>query len=117
MRITTEPPRQTVDETWILNAATPMLSQLYPGITGDQIRDALDAYFAHADACPAATGLLTRREAAEWLHVSMPTVARLLKSGRLERFATSKRLVRVTEESVAKLIESNRKYCGEVSHE
>ena len=105
---------QKPDSTQAFEYAATVLAPFCPDLNGDSLRDALDAYYAHADARPIPTSL-TRREAAEMLHCSVSTIARLLKDGMLDSFATSKRMVRVTAESVSRLIESSRNYRKEAN--
>lgn len=56
----------------------------------------------------ATQGLLSLKETAKALGVSVPTVRRMVDRGDLERIEISKRVVRIDPAKVAALIESGR---------
>lgn len=87
-----------------------MLQANIPGLTSVQLLDALKCYSgadAHAGrATPAhLEPPYTRRKAAEFLNVSLPTIDRYLAAGLLKRVRITAHTVRITPESVRALIE------------
>ena len=93
-----------------INAAATLLQQDYPSIQGSDIKAALAQYYGNkgqsAQKKNEPSRLLTLKEAASRLSVSLPTLHRLLRRGLLNRFKTSGKLVRIPEASVDKLIEA-----------
>ena len=91
----------------ILTAAVSLLRPYAADLTPEALRSALEQYNEPA---PAKAGLreserpLTRRQAAEYLGMSLATVSRYLNSGKLKRIVLSPRSVRVTAASVRALI-------------
>ena len=94
----------------VLNGITAMLQANIPGLTSAQLLDALKCYRG-ADALAGCTTPAhpeppyTRRKAAEFLNVSLPTIDRYLASGLLKRVRITAHTVRITSESVRALIE------------
>ena len=93
-----------------LTVVTALLKPVYPQLQEEDIPAAFALLFDDKAKIAARQNeprnLLTRQEAANRLKVSLPTVNRLLNKGLLTRFKASSRLVRVTEESVNRLIAS-----------
>jgi len=91
----------------IMTAVATMLSPYYPGLNTVALQKALETYNPNADesknpSCPQKP--LTRKEAAEMLGVSVPTVVRYIKKGCLTPVRYSARAVRITAESVYSLM-------------
>lgn len=93
-----------------LSGIATLLQPMYPELTGDDVHSALKAYAAgkktgkDKGSRQQSDTLLTRKEAAERLKVSLPTVNRMLNDGRLTRYRLSSRIVRVSEASIEALI-------------
>lgn len=91
----------------IILAAVGMLLPYIPNITADSLQKALEAITHQAttsekDARPQKP--LTRKEAAEMLGVSIPTVDRYINKGCLTPVRYSARAVRISAESVYSLM-------------
>lgn len=94
----------------IATAATTMLSPYFRGLTTAILIDALgtinEPNVTH-EKPPHPQKPYTRKGAAEMLGVSIPTVDRYMASGRLTRVRYSARAVRISAESVHKLMEGD----------
>lgn len=82
----------------IKKAASDMLSTFVPGLTPDRLEAAL--HFPEANE---REKLLTRKEAAKALTVSLPTIDRLMASGGLKRVKING-AVRIPESAIQKII-------------
>ena len=94
----------------VLNGITAMLQANIPSLTSAQLLEALKCYSgtdAHAGRSTSAhpEPPYTRKKAAEFLNVSLPTIDRYLASGLLKRVRITAHTVRITSESVRALIE------------
>lgn len=93
-----------------ISAAATLLQQDYPNIQGDDIKAALALYYGSkgqsAKKQQEPARLLSLKEAASRLSISLATLHRLLRRGALTRFRTSGRLVRISEAEISKLIET-----------
>ena len=92
-----------------LNAATAVLSPFVLGLSATNLMKAIESYNEEGEAsaskqnsCPQKP--YTRKEAAEVLGVSIPSVDRYLASGHLTRVRYSARAIRISAESVHKLM-------------
>ena len=97
-------PKKNVPEA-IINAACSMLSPYFPELSAAGLLEALK----HRNPTPAAPILrkpLTRREAAEFLQVSLASVNRYVKAGTLRAYKIGKRLVRIDPASVEALMQT-----------
>ena len=86
----------------VLNTAVNLLREYYPGLTSEQLQAAL----SHSEIQSSVQKKLTRRECAGLLGVSVNSVNRYIKNGRLKAVNISPRLVRIDPESVRKLLNS-----------
>ena len=95
----------------IVTAVVTMLSPYFPGLTPAILTDALETYNPNAEAEKGSRPLkpLTRKEAANELGVSVPTVDRYIASGRLARVKYSARAIRISVESVYALMKGGEK--------
>ena len=84
----------------VLNTAVNLLREHYPGLTSEQ----LHATLSHSEIQGSVQKKLTRRECAELLGVSVNSVNRYIKNGRLKAVNISPRLVRIDPESVRELL-------------
>ena len=84
----------------VLNTAVNLLHEHYPGLTGEQLQAAL----SHSEIQDNVQKKLTRRECAELLGVSVNSVNRYIKNGKLKAVNISLRLVRIDPESVRELL-------------
>lgn len=93
----------------VLNGVTAMLLTNIPGLTSAKLMAALECY--NSTGAPA--GHLasahpeppyTRKKAAEFLDVSLPTIDRYLAAGLLKRVRLTAHTVRITPESVRALL-------------
>ena len=94
----------------VLNGITAMLQANIPGLTPSQLLEALKFYSGTDAHVGRATPShpeppYTRRKAAEFLNVSLPTIDRYLAAGLLKRVRITAHTVRITPESVRALIE------------
>ena len=90
----------------ILAAATGMLQQFIPELSPSALVDALKAYGGESDTVKQnLVAPLSRRDAAGILGVSLPTINRLLNSGKLRRIRITPGVVRVDPESVRMLLD------------
>ena len=91
----------------ILTAAVALLRPYAPDISPEKLQSALEQY---AEPAPAKAGLresdrpLTRRQAADYLGVSLATINRYVKAGKLKRIPFTRRAVRITPASIRALI-------------
>lgn len=88
-----------------LAAVTTLLVSTFPELTTESLVEALKAYNREGAKRPLET--LTRRQVADILHVSLPTVNRMLNDGRLHRIKLSGRqngAVRVSSAEVMSLM-------------
>ena len=93
-----------------LNAATAVLSQYVPGLSANDLLKAIESYNMNSEAAASKQNArpqkpYTRQEAAELLGVAMPTIDRYMANGTLKRIRYSTHSVRITPESVHKLME------------
>jgi len=90
----------------IIAAATGMLQPFVPELSPQTLVKALEEYRATdtANASPF-TKPITRKEAAELLDVSLPTINRLLNQGRLQRIKITAGCVRIDSASVKALLQ------------
>ena len=86
----------------VLNTAVNLLREYYPGLTSEQLHAAL----SHSEIQNNVQKKLTRRECAELLGVSVNSVNRYIKNGKLKAVNISPRLVRIDPESVRELLNS-----------
>ena len=84
----------------VLNTAVNLLCEHYPGLTGEQLQAAL----SHSEIQDNVQKKLTRRECAGLLGVSVNSVNRYIKNGKLKAVNISPRLVRIDPESVRELL-------------
>lgn len=84
----------------IVNAATGMLAPYRPGLTPQQLELALD----FPEKPTPADKILSRKEASEALHISMPTIDRMLASGELPKIKVRGRVF-IRESAVRAIIE------------
>ena len=89
----------------IAAAAVTLLIPYFPGLTPATLVDALKTY---TNASPEKSARpqkpYTRKEAADLLHLSLPTLDRYLASGKLARIRLSAHATRVSAESVHSLM-------------
>lgn len=93
-----------------LNAATAVLSQYVPGLSANDLLKAIESYNMDSKAAASKQNTrpqkpYTREEAAEMLGLSIPTIDRYMAQGKLHRIRYSPHSVRITPESVHKLME------------
>jgi excisionase family DNA binding protein len=90
----------------IINAAVALLSASIPELSAAKLIDALKTYDGvgspHAERPERP---YTRKEAAQLLGVSLPTIDRYMASGRLKRVRFSAHAVRIAPESVRALLD------------
>ena len=84
----------------VLNTAVNLLREHYPALTSEQLHAAL----SHSEIQNNVQKKLTRRECAELLGVSVNSVNRYIKNGKLKAVNISPRLVRIDPESVRELL-------------
>ena len=92
-----------------LNAATAVLSPFVLGLSATNLMKAIESYNEEGEASASKQNSrpqkpYTRKEAAEVLGVSIPSVDRYLASGHLTRVRYSARAVRISADSVHKLM-------------
>ena len=89
-----------------LTAAASVLSTADPAITPAVLREALKSYKPEgAVVNQPKSRLLTRRDAADRLHVSLQSINRYLRDGILRSVKIGKRLVRIDPASIDELIQ------------
>lgn len=95
----------------IVTAAAAMLSTCIPGLTPTTLQTALD----NLNTTNASSGTdtrprkpFTRKEAADMLGVSIPTIDRYMASGLLNRVRYSARTVRISAESIYHLMKGGK---------
>jgi len=98
----------------VLNGITAMLLPNIPGLTSAKLMAALECYNAASASAERSTPAhpeppYTRKEAAKFLDVSLPTIDRYLASGLLKRVRFTAHTIRITPESVRALIEGGVK--------
>ena len=94
-----------------LNAATAVLSPYVLGLSAVELLKALETYNEKGEASASKQNSrplkpYTRKDAAEALGVSLPTIDRYMASGLLTRVRYSARAVRISADSVHKLMEN-----------
>ena len=104
MRTTTNIPSET------LNAATAVLSPFVLGLSAAELLKALESYEESKESASFKDPHhpqkpYTRKGAAEMLGVSVPTIDRYMADGRLTRVRYSARAIRISAESVHKLMD------------
>lgn len=104
MRTTTNIPSET------LNAATAVLSPFVLGLSAAELLKALESYEESKESASSKAPHhpqkpYTRKGAAEMLGVSVPTIDRYMADGRLTRVRYSARAIRISAESVHKLMD------------
>ncbi len=92
-----------------LNAATAVLSPYVLGLSAAELLKAIESYNEDGEASASKQNSrpqkpYTRKEAAEILSVSVPTIDRYMADGRLTRVCYSARAIRISAESVHKLM-------------
>ena len=92
-----------------LNAATAVLSPYVLGLSAAELLKAIESYNEEGEASASKQNSrpqkpYTRKEAAEMLSVSVPTIDRYMADGRLTRVRYSARAIRISAESVHKLM-------------
>ena len=92
-----------------LNAATAVLSPYVLGLSAAELLKALESYNEEDEASASKQNSrpqkpYTRKEAAEVLGVSIPSIDRYMADGRLTRVRYSARAIRISAESVHKLM-------------
>lgn len=91
----------------IIAGAVTMLSTYIPGLTPISFQNALKSINTQNTATekpPRPLKPYTRKDAAEALGVSLPTIDRYMADGRLTRVRYSARAIRISAESVHKLM-------------
>ena len=91
---------QNQSQAIVLNTAVNLLREHYPGLTSEQ----LHATLSHSEIQGSVQKKLTRRECAGLLGVSVNSVNRYIKNGKLKAVNISPRLVRIDPESVRELL-------------
>ena len=94
-----------------LTAISALLEPIIPKVTPERILDAICQSRSTDDSSPVMETVgrgLTIAEAAKALSVSKPTINRLLNAGKLTRVRVSRRLVRVTGESINRFLAENK---------
>ena len=94
-----------------LNAATAVLSPFVLGLSAAELLKALESYEESKESASSKAHHhpqkpYTRKDAAEALGVSLPTIDRYMASGLLTRVRYSARAVRISADSVHKLMEN-----------
>ena len=93
----------------ILNAATTLLSPYIPGLSATELLNALETYNVDKEAAAKQNSRpekpYTRQQAADLLGVSLPTIDRYMADETLKRIRYSAHSVRITPESVHRLME------------
>ena len=94
----------------VLNAAAAMLSVNIPDLTPGVLLDALKSYNGSSVSAEHSSSAhpeppYSRKEAAKFLDVSLPTIDRYLATGLLKRVRITAHTVRIAPESVRALIE------------
>ena len=94
-----------------LNAATAVLSPYVLGLSAAELLKALESYNEEGEASASKQNSrpqkpYTRKEAAEMLGVSIPSIDRYMADGRLTRVRYSARAIRISADSVHKLMAS-----------
>ncbi len=92
-----------------LNAATAVLSPYVLGLSAAELLKALESFNEEGEASASKQNSrpqkpYTRKEAAEMLGVSIPSIDRYMANGRLTRVRYSARAIRISAESVHKLM-------------
>ena len=92
-----------------LNAATAVLSPYVLGLSAAELLKALESFNEEGEASASKQNSrpqkpYTRKEAAEMLGVSIPSIDRYMADGRLTRVRYSARAIRISAESVHKLM-------------
>ena len=92
-----------------LNAATAVLSPYVLGLSAAELLKALESYNEEGEASASKQNSrpqkpYTRKEAAEMLGVSIPSINRYMADGRLTRVRYSARAIRISADSVHKLM-------------
>ncbi len=87
----------------ILTAATSMLQPYAPELSPKNLVQALKAY-DNAGAAQKTDKPLTRQEAAELLSISLNSVSRYMREGRLRKIQLGKRAVRIDRASIQELL-------------
>lgn len=90
-------------------AVTALLTPSFPDITPEKLVKALSSYETVNKKEKETHQALTRKEAADLLHVSLPTVNRMLNEGRLKRIKlndSQNGAVRIEYNSVMSLLSS-----------
>ena len=90
----------------MLQVATLSLAEYVPGLTNAILLEALKAYQPEQKSSSCLQRPHTRQEAAELLQISLPTLNRYVQEGRLSKIKLGKRLVRISPNSVAALLQS-----------
>ena len=90
----------------IVTAAATMLSRYIPWLTPDALQKALETFNLNASSEKDSRPLkpLTRKGAAEALGISVQSVDRYLAAGRLTRVKYSARAIRISADSVYRLM-------------
>lgn len=94
----------------ILNAATAVLSPYFQDLSPEVLLKALETYNEDKEELPANQPQrpekpFKREEAAELLGLSIPTIDRYMAQGKLKRIRYSSHEVRITPNSIYKLME------------
>lgn len=98
--------KRTTPNQEILTAATSMLQPYFPGLTNSTLLDALNNYNVSPIQDERETRPMTKKEVAEYLQISYPTVNRYMAKGLLKKIKVGERLVRITRDSVLRLSNS-----------
>ena len=86
----------------VIRGAVGLLSPYVPSLNASNLVAAIKAF--DEKEAPPRRELMTRKEAAKALSVSMPTVHRLINSGKLRRIQVSTGCVRIDADSVDALL-------------
>ena len=89
----------------IVNAAVGLLKAIKPEITAEKLNSWLSGEPPKAEGRTLPEKPLTRKEVCDLLEISLPTMHRWTKDGRLKSIKIGKRAVRIDAKSVRELLE------------
>ena len=90
----------------IASAAVALLQNYFPGLSPEDLLQALGDRNKPTPAAPTFRKPLTRREAAEILQVSINSINRYIRSGLLKAHKLGRRLVRIDPRSLEELLQN-----------
>ncbi len=91
----------------VVETAARVLQPFVPELNGKVLMDALKAYGSVPEEKPVAEKAISRKEAAKLLGVSLNSVNRYVKQGRLSAKKISRRLVRIDPQSIRSMLNFN----------